>query len=279
MIVRQCRHGIMAFLGNDRYVGRSLDLYGEYGEGEVDLFRQVVFAGHTVVEVGANMGSLTVPLARMVGPEGQVLAIEPQPLMYDLLVRNRELNNLGHVKLVQAGAGGAPGKMTLPRLPTNETFNFGGVSLLKNSADGQEVPIVIVDDFDLPDVRFIKIDVEGMEADVLRGSANTINRCRPFLFVENDRQEKSPELISLLADYGYDMWWHLTRLFNPLNYTGNQQNVFADIASINMFCVPRERRFVITSMRKVAGPADWWRRKPQQSPAATKTTDAQKRLG
>ncbi len=64
---KACRYGQMLYNLNDQYIGRSLDLYGEFSEGEVDLFRQIVKPGQIVVEVGANLGAHTVFLARQVG--------------------------------------------------------------------------------------------------------------------------------------------------------------------------------------------------------------------
>ena len=52
--VKHCRYGPMAYLATDQYVGQSLDRYGEFSEGEVELFRQVIRPGWTVVEIGAN---------------------------------------------------------------------------------------------------------------------------------------------------------------------------------------------------------------------------------
>ena len=56
--VKRCRYGDMVYLTNDLYVGRSFDLYGEFSEGEVALFRELVKAGQTVLDVGAKWGGL-----------------------------------------------------------------------------------------------------------------------------------------------------------------------------------------------------------------------------
>lgn len=76
-VVKECRHGKMIYNKNDMYIGRSLDRYGEYSEGEVDLFRQIVHQGDTVLEVGANLGAHTLALALLVGEGGCVHAFEP----------------------------------------------------------------------------------------------------------------------------------------------------------------------------------------------------------
>ena len=65
----------MLYLTTDQYVGRSLDLYGEYSEGEVEFFDQMLKPGHIVLEAGANIGAHTVYFAKTVGPRGTVIAL------------------------------------------------------------------------------------------------------------------------------------------------------------------------------------------------------------
>src|SRR5690242_661708 len=86
--LKQCRHGRMIYNTNDIYVGRSLDLYGEYSEGETEVFAQLVNAGDVVVEVGANIGTSTVWFGKHVGPAGAVVALEPQRIVFQILCAN-----------------------------------------------------------------------------------------------------------------------------------------------------------------------------------------------
>jgi hypothetical protein len=78
------------------------------------------------------------------------------------------------------------------------------------------------------------------------------------LYVENDWQEHPEALIGMLEALGYEMWWHLTPLFNPQNYAHNANNVFGVTASINLICVPREMPMNIQGFSKVMTPTDWW---------------------
>jgi hypothetical protein len=80
--LKTCRYGPMLYLKRDRYVGRSLDVYGEYSELEMQVFAQLLRLGMSVAEIGANIGAHTVPLAKLVGPGGAVL---PQRAMFYLL--------------------------------------------------------------------------------------------------------------------------------------------------------------------------------------------------
>ena len=85
------------YLLNDAYIGRSLDVYGEYSEGEIDLFRQLLRPGDVAIDVGANIGALTVAMARLVQPGGAIVAFEPQRAIFDILCDNLRLNGLANV--------------------------------------------------------------------------------------------------------------------------------------------------------------------------------------
>jgi FkbM family methyltransferase len=241
---KDCRYGSMAYPAQDMYVGRSLALYGEFSEGEAAMFRLLVKPGDMVVEVGANLGAHTVLLARLAGASGAVLAFEPQPILFQVLCANLVLNQITNVVAEQKGLGRKPGFAHIPVLDYGANLNFGGLSL-DMVTEGERVPVQILDSYRLHQCAFIKIDVEGMEAQVLEGAAETLHRLRPVLYVENDRREKSAELIKLLWSMDYRLWWHRPPLFHADNFAGNPENVFGDIVSQNLLCVPRERAFDI----------------------------------
>ena len=255
--LKQCRHGPMLFLGRDRYLGRSLDLYGEYSEAEIAIFSGIVKPGDTVVELGSNIGAHTIPLARMVGPEGTVYAFEPQRVLFTILNANIALNDVFQVRAFRGGAGRESGLMKVPFLDYAAEANFGGISLAK-SGPGEDVPVSRVDAFGFSALHLLKADVEGMETDIIAGARETIRRCRPAIYVENDRKDRSPGLIALLGELGYDMWWHIPMLFNPDNFAKHPENVFGGTVSINLLCHPKEKGVKVPQLRVVAGPGDWW---------------------
>ncbi len=113
----------------DLYVGRSLDLYGEYSEAEVTLFIQLLRPGSTAIDAGANIGALTVPIARRVGPSGRVFAYEPQYALSTLLADNLAANGLSNVDLRSSALGARKGTVHVPHLDYSTSNNFGGVAL------------------------------------------------------------------------------------------------------------------------------------------------------
>lgn len=256
--LRQCRTGPILYNKHDIYVGGSLKKYGEFSWSEQELFRQVVKPGTLVVEVGANIGAHTVELARLIGPKGELYAFEPQRLVFQNLCANLALNQLSNVFAYQMALGDSAGNILVPPMDPSAVFNNGGVSLHGVDA-GESVPLSMLDMLDLPACHFLKADVEGMEVEVIKGGLNTIERYRPLLFVENDRPDRSEELLSLIAELNYDIYWHLAKVFNPDNYAHDPENIFPSIASINIFCCPKERPIVVDGMRKVISPRDTWK--------------------
>lgn len=224
---------------NDSFIGRALDKYGEIFRGEAWVFSQLVRPNMTAVEVGANIGVLTVPLARFVGSRGKVIALEPQRIVYQMLCGNIALNALDNVFAHHAAAGRAAGSIMVPPVDYAAQGNFGGVSL-GLSGEGEAVPLVTIDQLGLSSCDFMKVDVEGMELDVLLGAPDTIEKFRPRLYVENDRGgEKSADLIAHLLALDYRLYWHLPRLFEPDNYFGDVENFFGNTVSANMICIPK----------------------------------------
>jgi FkbM family methyltransferase len=252
--VKDCRHGRFSYLLNDAYIGRSLDVYGEYSEGEIDLFRQLLRPGDVAIDVGANIGALTIGMARLVGDQGAILAFEPQRVVFDILANNIRLNGLTNVTAHRRAAGSEPGTTRVPALDYGQANNFGGVAL--GSAQGEDVEVVTLDSLSLPGLRLLKVDVEGMEADVVAGARATIARLQPALYIENDRPEHSQRLISLLFDIGYRLWWHITPLFNPNNFFGHTKDIFGDVVSFNMIGFPRATPPAIT-LPEILSPDDF----------------------
>nr|MBI3614207.1 FkbM family methyltransferase [Nitrospirota bacterium] len=255
--LKVCRHGPMLYNVNDVYIGRSLDLYGEYGEGETALFRQFVRPGDVVVDAGANIGAHTIFFAKRVGPAGAVLAFEPQRIVYQTLCANVALNSLVNAHCFQAALGEAPGSIVVPPRNYSRQDNFGGVSL-GGALDGERVNVMTLDSLEAPHCRLLKVDVEGMEWMVLRGAVRWIERFRPILYIENDRPEKSAELIAGILGLGYRLYWHTPPLFQADNYFGNKTNVFGNIVSVNMAGIHVSQQVSVHGLVEVRGPEDRW---------------------
>jgi FkbM family methyltransferase len=258
--VASTRHGLLLYNRFDRYIGRSIDRYGEFSIGEVELFEQAVKPGWTVIEAGANFGAHTLVFSRLVGPRGHVIAFEPQRIVFQALAGNMALNSLTNVDCRWAALGDKPGTITVPSINYGREENFGGLGLEKvpPNVKGESVPLVTIDSLNLPRCEFLKVDVEGMELSVLRGAAETIRRLRPILYVENDREELSPPLIEYLQSLDYDLYWHLPAFFNANNFYRNPTNEFGKLISINMLCLHKSITANLSGLRKIESPQSRW---------------------
>jgi hypothetical protein len=101
-----------------------------------------------------------------------------------------------------------------------------------------------------------------MELEVLRGAAALIARFRPILYVENDRPETSEALIRHLLGLDYRLYWHLPPLYNPRNFFGESENVFSNIVSVNMLCLPRARPQSVQDLVEITDPTQHPMKRP-----------------
>ena len=238
-------HGVYLANINDQYVGRSLHKYGEFSEMEVEVFAQMLKPGAVVFDVGANIGAHTVRFAQMVGESGRVIAFEPQRIIYQTLCANVALNSLLNVDCYQTGVGEREESMKVVDVDPRIENNFGGLSL-NLPGPGEMVPVLRLDGFThLPRLDLLKIDVEGMEAAVLRGAKEIVERFRPVLYVENDRSDSSEELMRLIDAMGYRMYWHAPFLYREDNAFGDPENVFEGVASFNLLCFHKSAEITI----------------------------------
>lgn len=248
--LHRVRHGTALTPLHDLFVGRSLELYGEWSEPEVELFAQILGENSTAIDVGANIGAMTVPLAKMVGRNGAVFAFEPQRILFQVLNANVALNGLSNVWAFPAAVGKPtePGEsVLLSPLILRTGSNMGAATVLddegQDSNKYEAAQLVALDEY-LPmfpsAVGLIKVDINGHEKDVLEGARRIIERDQPFLYVENDAQTR--DLLDYIAEsFGYGCRQHQPKLFNADNYNGVAENFFGEIASINIVCAPFAR--------------------------------------
>jgi FkbM family methyltransferase len=252
----KARHGWILSNPNDHFLGRAILEYGEYGEIENDFLLQLLSARPgKIIELGANSGTHTVSLAKAAASRQQeLIAFEPQPFIFQNLCANLALNGITNATAWPWACGAEPGTIYFPTQNYSERGNFGGVSMKEQAMDGHTaVPCVRLDDvIGNSPVSMIKIDVEGYELQALQGAVNILTNSRPLLYVENDRVEKSQALIEWIWAQNYQVFWHIPRLFNPNNFFNNATNIYDNIGSFNMLCVPRELSIAVSGLQEIS---------------------------
>lgn len=246
IITKPCRHGTLSFYQEDGFIGESLKLYGEYSDYEVAVFERVLRPGDVAIDVGANIGVFTVPMAKMVGPEGKVYAFEPGRANFDLLGTNVAQNDLENVVLCNTAASDECGTISIKY--DEPTVHYPKV----NRAGDDTVERVTIDSLALPHLKFVKIDVDGHELEVLHGMRDTITRCRPIIYIENEHEDKASALIAELIDHDYRLYWFRPPVYNEKNFRGERRNIFGFLVSIMMICVPEEQGIAVAGCDEVA---------------------------
>lgn len=174
--------------------------------------------GQTVVDVGANIGNHTVFFSRIC--ECNVIAFEPFDTVRSILRRNIELNGVKDRVDVRAIAVGE--KEGIARIETTSTYNLGATMVHRNAPGENEVIIRSLDsELKGKDVNMIKVDVEGMELELIQGARETLNRCQPIIYIEAHTPNRFLELETLMESLGYTALDRFaatpTYVFVPLN--------------------------------------------------------------
>ena len=182
----------------------------QWGRHVAEACEKHVRPGTVVIEVGAHIGTHTVPISRLVGPWGRVYAFEPQRKIYRELYHNLALNGVTNAVPLRfaIGAGEARVIEMNPPPPGNE----GGTGV---GAGGDRAELRSLDSFGFERVSVLKIDVEGYENEVLIGASDTIRRNRPVILIEiigdAPYETASPEVIDRI----HSVW----RLIEAFDYT------------------------------------------------------------
>ena len=216
VVIKEIAPGVRLFIDlSDHVIGLNI-LRGQYEQDEIRFVRGLLQPGDSAIDVGGHIGFFTMHMAAAVGPEGRVYSFEPLDANADLLERSITENGFGgRVRFQRAAAGAAPGTATLT-FPV-ETLNSGGAYLLPAGGAPlagnvkKAVPLVALDALDLRrPVRFIKMDVEGAEPQVLRGAARILSQDKPVILSELHPTQlerasglTAAEFLAQVAAFGY----------------------------------------------------------------------------
>lgn len=206
-------------VGHQLLTGSSFDAPEIRGALELLSSRRRDFGdGVVALDCGANIGVHTIEWARAMNGWGRVMAFEPQERIFYALAGNIAINNCRNASATHAALGAKSGVLKIPDLDYDAPASFGSLELqgrpggpefIGQKIDyerlSKEVRLVAIDDLKLERLDFVKIDVEGMELEVLRGAAVSIGRHRPIMIIETLKSGAEP-IVAFLAPLGYRSW-------------------------------------------------------------------------
>jgi len=167
----------------DRWLYLWMHRLRNMGSREKLFLEEAVRPGMRVVDVGANIGLYSLLLARLVGEEGRVFSFEPDAIMVAALRRNVAANHMSHVEVYSCAAGSGSGRGVLRRNVMNSGDNRLGAGITRFHGEQASVPVRALQDVLREElVDFIKMDVQGWEAEVLLGAVGLWD-ANPFLKV------------------------------------------------------------------------------------------------
>jgi FkbM family methyltransferase len=170
--------------------------------------------GVVAIDCGANIGVHTIEWAKAMTGWGSVLSVEAQERIYYALAGNIAINNCFNAMAVHAAVSSKPGTMKMPSPDYTKPSSFGSLELryrpntefigqtINYSENLIDIRTLAIDEFNLPRVDFIKIDIEGMEMEALEGATNTITKSRPILLIEKIKSN-TEQIGQWLRNHGY----------------------------------------------------------------------------
>lgn len=195
--------------------------------------KKYVAAGDTTYDIGANMGYVSLSLAKQVGPSGHVLAFEPLPRNVEVLRANIRNNRLTNIQVFDLAASDRMGEAVIRMADSLST-----ASLIWHTDNPAAIEIVVktvsidalVESAGLPQPRFVKIDIEGSEGLAVMGMRRTIAAALPVLFIECSDSGRASTW-QLLGELGY-------QCHSPI--TGKSVNTFEEYRHSDFIWLPHD---------------------------------------
>lgn len=223
-------HDDFAYYANDDVIGRSLELYGEYGETELRLLKWLTNSDYVFYDVGANIGVYTQAMASSCR---EVHAFEPNPLNFALLDSNT--HGLKNVHLYKYACGNSAQDIAIQAFDPGQAGNFGNLHITDH---GITVPQIRLDNFQGAPADVIKIDVEGRELDVILGAENMIRERQPLITYEANAGPDFVKIFDLLRGIGYRLFWLQNMNYRADNFRGNENNIWSNTCIYSVIAWP-----------------------------------------
>jgi FkbM family methyltransferase len=207
----QGRSGALVLAPLDDFVGRAVFFVGDIDPKISRLCKMLLRPGDVALDIGANIGIVTATMARLVGPTGRVLAFEPNPHAFELLLATRERNGFANVDAYPLALGAFDGELPLTIPPGN----LGSASLVPDDDAGEAIGVSVrrladvLEEASVSAIRLAKLDVEGYEPEVLAGALPRFSTMPPDAILTECHSLESAHGLAVgrqLRELAYDVF-------------------------------------------------------------------------
>ena len=232
-------HGKMMFPINDSVIGACLREFGEFSENENILLGNFIEKKDFIIDIGANIGTQTLSFSNKVGPNGQVIAFEPQNIISQCLQTNLTINDIDNVKVYNMGVSSDDGWARINDEKYSKEGRYGEAGIQKK---GSLIKVIKLNSLKLKKCDLIKMDVEGHEWNIINGGQNFIKEHNPIIYLEAKKNEGTKKFLKWFMDNGWICYWHFAWWFRKNNFKNNKNIKFLGKGDMNVLAVPKERR-------------------------------------
>jgi len=237
LLLTDSRVGVFLVYRNDNTVSKSIDMYGEYCQAEINIIKQYLPDDTSqYIDIGTNVGYHLVAVHKETNCNA--LGFEPNPKHFAVASYNSK--DYPKIQIINAGASNKKSERVLKDFDPEVKSNYGDIHIT-NSSEGIPVRMLTLDNVELAHCNVIKIDVEGHEFEALQGCVKTISKFRPVIFYEAMEWDVWNNCQQFLEARKYKQYWVACRT-KPIaeTFKHSDENPFEDSTVANILAVPAE---------------------------------------
>ena len=245
------KHGLFLVHTTDEWVGRLLTLTGQYCEQELAMLSCLDIRNSKVIEIGAYIGALSVPLAKYLdGNNSELICYEPQLQIAQILIANFALNALNNFEVRALAVGDRGGvaytkKQKYEELGSFHRAIFSDIHTILDDALLAAPMVCLDEDFYGVEecISLIKIDADGMELQILQGASVLIRSAEPYLYFRNVSPENWSAVLRHVSNLGYQLFLDLPYIASQKNYFEYKISAEAErMVAVNVLAIPVRRQ-------------------------------------
>jgi FkbM family methyltransferase len=221
----------------------------------MDFYKNYIKKGDLVIDIGANTGDTTVPLALAAGKEGLAIGFDPNPMVFNILLENSKLNT-DKYRILPVNAAITDTEGEFYYNSSEATFSNGGISAtpdgkhgkytLDNKIKGIKLSKYLNENHSelLEKLSFIKIDAEGYDKDIIKSISDLIEKYKPYIITECFKYLKKEERIEfydLIISKGYKLYFLDGFYIKPLLGKQIQKDDMIINKTFDIFAMPVEK--------------------------------------